>query len=69
MKLRTVHDNQTVTAIFYSLGIEDAIGGHCKRIKLDIFDGWTPSDDTRLSSKEPLLILKLISYNFFTPTR
>ena len=51
MKLRTAHDNQTVTAIFISLGIEDGTGGRCQRIRLDIFDGWTPSGDTRLSSK------------------
>ena len=50
MKLQTTHRNQTVNVVFDTLGIQAATAGQCQRIRLDIFDGWTPSDGSLLSS-------------------
>lgn len=64
MKLRTAQSNQTVTAIFSSLGLQPDTAGQCQRIRLDIYDGWTPSNDTLLSNKNGICGCNLPQQSF-----
>lgn len=66
MKLLTADSNQTVTAVFYSLGLNGQTSGKCERIRVDIFDGWTPSNDTLLSNTNGICGSDLPNQSFET---